>query len=73
MIYTFRCRNCRNTFQVEHRIREAHPTACPACGGELRRVFDPLNVHYKDSGFYATDKVLYDPIQPEDYNPDEDV
>jgi putative FmdB family regulatory protein len=73
VIYTFRCRNCRRAVQVEHRISEPHPTRCPACAGDLQRVFDPLPVHYRDSGFYATDKVLYDPIKPEDYNPDEDV
>ena len=72
MIYTFRCRNCQKVLQVEHKIREPHPTRCPNCAGDLQRVFDPLYIHYRDSGFYSTDKVLYDPIQPEDYNPDED-
>ncbi len=31
------------------------------CGGELERVFDVPNITYHGSGFYHTDKVLYDP------------
>ena len=37
-----------------------------ACGGELERVFDAPNITFHGSGFYHTDKVLSDPIKPED-------
>jgi len=36
------------------------------CGGKLVRVFDRPFVIYRGSGFYSTDKVLSDPIPPED-------
>ena len=30
-------------------------TECPHCGGELKRVFHPVGIVLKGSGFYATD------------------
>lgn len=72
MIYTFRCGSCGSIYQVEHGINEKHPAKCPVCSGPLLRKFDAFNIHYRDSGFYSTDQVLYEPIKPEDYNPDED-
>jgi putative FmdB family regulatory protein len=42
------------------------------CGGELVRIFDSPNIHYRGSGFYATDKWQYEKQKPEDYNPMED-
>jgi len=60
MIYTFRCKQCNETTEVEHSINEPHPTIC-VCGGKLRRVFNKPNVHYRGSGYYSTDKKLYEP------------
>ena len=30
-------------------------TECPACGGQLRKVFSPVGIVFKGSGFYKTD------------------
>jgi predicted nucleic acid-binding Zn ribbon protein len=30
-------------------------TVCPACGGRLRKVFSPVGIVFKGSGFYRTD------------------
>jgi predicted nucleic acid-binding Zn ribbon protein len=30
-------------------------TMCPACGGTLRKVFSPVGIVFKGSGFYRTD------------------
>jgi predicted nucleic acid-binding Zn ribbon protein len=40
-----------------------------SCGGVLVRVFDQPTVIYRGSGFYTTDKVLYEPTdeQLDDY------
>ncbi len=79
MRYRFRCRNCGQTVEVEHPMDEPHPTnhnqvlpVTTACDGELERLFDTPNITYHGSGFYHTDRVLSDPINPLDYNPDED-
>jgi predicted nucleic acid-binding Zn ribbon protein len=36
------------------------------CGGEIVRVYDSPNIIYRGSGFYHTDKVLYEPENPLD-------
>ena len=30
-------------------------SACPECGAPVERVFHPVAVHFKGSGFYTTD------------------
>jgi putative FmdB family regulatory protein len=54
-IYEYRCPN-GHLFEVFQRIDEAPPKKCEACGeGPLERVLYPVAVHFKGSGFYATD------------------
>lgn len=53
--YDFRCTSCRHTFEV---IRPASDTSvpdCPECGDTTKRVFTPVGVVFKGSGFYNTD------------------
>ena len=33
----------------------AYDGACPQCGGELARVFNPAGIVFKGSGFYVND------------------
>jgi putative FmdB family regulatory protein len=54
-LYDYRCRDCSKVTEVRHAFREAHQGACPACGGELARVFTPAGIVFKGSGFYLTD------------------
>ena len=54
-IYEYRCKNCSKVHEIEHRLTDARPTKCPACGGELARVFHPVGVVFKGSGFHRTD------------------
>ena len=55
--YTFRCANCDHIFDLVQRFEEPDPTVCPHCGhaNELQRVYKPVGVVFKGSGFYATD------------------
>jgi len=40
---------------------------CPVCSQKMRRAWRPLlGVSYRTSGFYSTDKALYDPEDPDD-------
>jgi putative FmdB family regulatory protein len=54
-IYEYRCPN-GHIFEVLQRMSDAPPEACEVCGkGSLERVLHPVAIHYKGSGFYATD------------------
>jgi putative FmdB family regulatory protein len=53
-IYEYRCRN-GHQFEVFQAISDAPVTACQECGEPVERVFHPVAVHFKGSGFYTTD------------------
>lgn len=36
--YDYRCKVCRNTLEVVHRLSESHSKPCSSCGGEMGRV-----------------------------------
>ena len=54
-VYEYRCKACGKSFEIEHGFNDARPTSCPACGGQLVRVFHPVGVVFKGSGFHKTD------------------
>ncbi|HEX6117682.1 MAG TPA: FmdB family zinc ribbon protein [Solirubrobacterales bacterium] len=53
-IYEYRCED-GHEFEVVQRMTEDPVTACEVCGKPVARVFSPVAVHYKGSGFYTTD------------------
>ena len=53
-IYEFRCEN-GHLFEVMQRITDAPVTECETCGAPVTRVYHPIAVHFKGSGFYNTD------------------
>jgi putative FmdB family regulatory protein len=53
--YEYACRDCGHTFEVVQSMSDEPLTVCPACGGELRKVFAAPAIAFKGSGFYATD------------------
>jgi putative FmdB family regulatory protein len=53
-IYEYRCEN-GHTFEVTQRMTDEPLTSCPTCGARVERVFHPVAVHFKGSGFYSTD------------------
>jgi putative FmdB family regulatory protein len=53
-IYEYRCEN-GHLFEVMQKITEDPVTTCPDCGASVQRVFHPIAVHFKGSGFYNTD------------------
>jgi putative FmdB family regulatory protein len=53
--YDYRCPN-GHEFEVVHRMDDSPPASCEVCGaGPLERVFHPVPVFFKGSGFYSTD------------------
>ena len=53
-IYEYRCKK-GHQFEVMQRISDDPVTKCEVCGAEVQRVFHPIAVHFKGSGFYNTD------------------
>jgi putative FmdB family regulatory protein len=53
-IYGYRCRN-GHQFEVFQAISDEPVSACQECGEPVERVFHPIAVHFKGSGFYTTD------------------
>jgi putative FmdB family regulatory protein len=53
-IYEYRCEN-GHLFEVMQRITDDPVTECETCGAPVQRVFHPIAVHFKGSGFYNTD------------------
>jgi putative FmdB family regulatory protein len=53
--YDYQCRACGLVTEVIHSMLEPGPSACGACGGELRRVLFPTGIIFKGSGFYRND------------------
>jgi len=53
-IYEYRCEQ-GHTFEVMQRMSDDPVVACETCAGRVERVFHPVAVHFKGSGFYNTD------------------
>ena len=53
-IYEYRCEK-GHTFEVMQRMTDDPLTECTVCGAPVQRVFHPVAVHFKGSGFYNTD------------------
>lgn len=54
-VYEYRCKSCGETHEIEHGYNDDRPTKCPTCGGQLIRVFHPIGLVFKGSGFHKTD------------------
>jgi putative FmdB family regulatory protein len=53
-IYEYRCEN-GHTFEATQRMMDDPLTECTICSAPVQRVFHPVAVHFKGSGFYTTD------------------
>jgi putative FmdB family regulatory protein len=53
-IYEYRCEK-GHTFEELQRMTDDPLTDCSKCGAPVQRVFHPVAVHFKGSGFYTTD------------------
>jgi putative FmdB family regulatory protein len=53
--YEYRCQDCGNRVEAVQSFTDEPLTVCDVCGGRLRRVFHPVGIVLKGSGFYSTD------------------
>lgn len=52
--YEYKCLECSDVFETVHGVNESLEN-CPRCGGRVRRLFRPVGIIFKGSGFYKTD------------------
>jgi putative FmdB family regulatory protein len=55
-VYTYHCSNCGVQFEKQQSFRDQSLIRCPECGKRaLKKVYLPVGIVFKGSGFYATD------------------
>jgi putative FmdB family regulatory protein len=53
--YEYACTECGKHIEVVQSMSDAPLDTCAVCGGKLRKVFSPIGIVFKGSGFYRTD------------------
>src|SRR3984885_12151948 len=53
--YQYRCTECGGQLEAVQKFTDAALTVHEDCGGRLRKVFSPVGIVFKGSGFYRTD------------------
>jgi putative FmdB family regulatory protein len=53
--YQYACTACDERLEVAQKFTDDPLTECDVCGGRLRKVFSPVGIVFKGSGFYRTD------------------
>jgi putative FmdB family regulatory protein len=55
-VYVYHCTNCGVQFDKLQSFSDQPLTRCPECGKKtLHKVYQPVGIVFKGSGFYATD------------------
>lgn len=54
-IYEYRCLKCGHQFEKMQKISDDAVSKCEKCGERVTRIFHPVAIQFKGSGFYATD------------------
>lgn len=55
-VYTYHCENCGVQFDQTQKFTDEPLKRCPECNKRtLRKVYTPVGIVFKGSGFYATD------------------
>ena len=54
-LYEYECGSCGVRFERLQHLDEEPVKVCPECGGQVRRLFQPVGIIFKGSGFYVTD------------------
>ena len=53
--YQYACTECGDRSEAVQRFTDDPLTVCSTCGGKLRKIFSPVGIVFKGSGFYRTD------------------
>ena len=53
--YVYACDSCGNQFERFQSFKDEPLQTCPSCASAVRRVFQPVGIVFKGSGWYITD------------------
>ena len=53
--YQYACTDCGDRTEVVQKFTDDSLSVCATCGGRPRKVFSPVGIVFKGSGFYRTD------------------
>lgn len=53
--YVYACDSCGSQFEQFQSFKDDPLRTCPSCAGAVRRVFQPVGIVFKGSGWYITD------------------
>jgi putative FmdB family regulatory protein len=53
--YQYACTDCADRVEAVQKFTDDPLTVCASCGGRLRKVYSPVGIVFKGSGFYRTD------------------
>ena len=72
-VYEYECKQCGSRFEKMQPVTAEPLTECINCGqGPVRRVFHPVGVIFKGSGWYITDSRTSTKPKSEDKSADSD-
>lgn len=54
-IYEYECTSCFCRFELKRNFSDSAEANCPHCNNSARRLFSPVPIIFKGSGFYVTD------------------
>jgi putative FmdB family regulatory protein len=54
-IYEYACTSCGERTEAKQGFTDPPLEECPHCGGRLRKLYSPVGIVFKGSGFYSTD------------------
>ena len=54
-IYKYLCPKCNLQFELKQSFTDESIVACPRCQNGAQRLFSPVPIIFKGSGFYVTD------------------
>jgi putative FmdB family regulatory protein len=54
-VYEYACTACGERTEARQSFDDPPLEECPHCGGKLRKLYSPVGIVFKGSGFYSTE------------------